>query len=87
MWKICGITNYDSVRAVYFLSQRYQPAIMVIVKPKMSGVQANAQVACLGFLGHQRVKVDGFNGGIWLLWHPHLISVNIISEHFQCLHV
>lgn len=60
---------------------------MVIIKPKMSGVCADAQVAHLSFLGHYQVKVDGFSVGIWLLWDLYLVSVNIISKHFQCLHI
>lgn len=87
IWNICGIVKKDSVRAVHFLNWGYKPVIMVIVELKLSGRLANVQIGRLGFSGHHWVKVEGFNRGIWLLWHPHFVGVTVMSKHFQCLNV
>lgn len=52
MWNICGIANDESIKIVNFFNQRYKPAVMVIIEPKISGGRTDIQIDKLNFLDH-----------------------------------
>ncbi|KAK9741349.1 hypothetical protein RND81_03G099000 [Saponaria officinalis] len=65
----------------------YKPSILVLVETHMGGEHAMKVSKILGYSGHSRVDVIGFNGGIWLYWRPELVSINLVTKHPQSLTV
>lgn len=87
VWNVCSFGNDESFRAVNNLLMCYKPAILVLLETKISGIMADIQVGKLRLSGHYRIEADSLSGGIWLFWHTDIVQVEIISKHFQCLHV
>lgn len=57
----CGIGNETTVCAVNFLLCAYNPQILVLIEPKISGERANDQRIKFGFSGHFRVDAKGLS--------------------------
>jgi len=52
----------------------YDPKILVLLETKISGQTADALCNKINFDGIFRVEVDGFRGGIWILWTSDMIN-------------
>ncbi|KAJ4828997.1 hypothetical protein Tsubulata_031728 [Turnera subulata] len=69
------------------LVQQHRVHLAVILEPRISGVTADRVIRTLGFQGWVREDARGFVGGIWVLWHPDVLSVSVVQRCDQFLHV
>ncbi|KAI9117550.1 hypothetical protein K1719_011716 [Acacia pycnantha] len=65
---------------------RYNVDVVVILEPRISGVQAAKTIKNWGFKFSVRVEAVGFSGGIWLLWNMEELSVEVLKEEEQFIH-
>ncbi|XP_021762519.1 uncharacterized protein LOC110727260 [Chenopodium quinoa] len=49
----------------------------------MGGQQAQNIATILNYGGYTRVDAQGFSGGIWIYWHPELVTVEPIIKNGQ----
>ncbi|KAJ4824519.1 hypothetical protein Tsubulata_020714 [Turnera subulata] len=61
--------------------------LVVIVEPRISGRKADRVIKKLGFRRTHRVEARGLSGGIWLLWKEALLSIRILINHAQFIHM
>lgn len=81
-WNCQGAGGRGFHRVLKNLLQTHREAILGLVEPKVSGTQANAICAKLGFSDWIRVEAFGVSGGIWVLWNNSL-QVSVIYTHPQ----
>jgi len=58
-----------------------QPTILALVETHIMGSKAQSVCYRIGFEGCFRVEAQGFRGGIWILWRPNEVGVNILRHH------
>ncbi|KAF7827149.1 reverse transcriptase [Senna tora] len=85
-WNVRGAANPDFRRAFRDIMLIYQPDAVILTETRISGEHAEQIISSLGFDNTFKVDGMGFAGGIWLLWNPRAISVEIISFSFQEIH-
>ncbi|XP_019176864.1 PREDICTED: uncharacterized protein LOC109172167 [Ipomoea nil] len=71
--------NLLGQRVLKILIRTHRPNLLGLVKPKVSGTQADGICARLGFSDWIRVEAVGFSGGIWVFWNKP-IEVQEIGE-------
>ncbi|KAL8161268.1 hypothetical protein V2J09_012757 [Rumex salicifolius] len=59
------------------------PAILVLVETRLSGVQADKFCDSIGFDGKTRAEAIGFRGGIWVFWRKSIVELKQIDIHQQ----
>ena len=59
--------------------------MVILMEPRISGVKADEFIKKSGFACSHRVEVEGFFGGIWLLWRSS-IEVEVSINHRQFIH-
>ncbi|CAL1404640.1 unnamed protein product [Linum trigynum] len=69
-----------------------KPNIVFIVEPKISGKEADAVIAKMGFDCFEKIDAVGFSGGIWVLWKAAELLVTDVDRdpqfiHFRCLNL
>lgn len=85
------IWNTQGAAALKFMSilksfiQEHKPQVLVLVEPKISGVQADRIISKIGYQRSHRIEATGFSGGIWLLWSEN-IELEILYSHHQFIH-
>ncbi|CAN1242897.1 hypothetical protein LINPERPRIM_LOCUS5491 [Linum perenne] len=67
--------------------KRFNPDIVILVEPRVSGSTAESSCRRLGFENYERVEAIGFSGGIWVLWHPCKVNLRRIQSSHQLLHM
>ncbi|XP_050238477.2 uncharacterized protein LOC126687968 [Mercurialis annua] len=63
----------------------YNPSLVVLVEPRISGPKADKVIKRSGFDFSHRVEAQGFSGGIWILWKPE-VHVSVLVNHRQFIH-
>ena len=84
-WNIQGAHDSESIRALRLLIFKYKPSIVVILEPRISGVQADRSIAKIGLSYSHRFKATGFSGGIWVLWDEAGV-VEVLESNSQYIH-
>ncbi|KAF7827026.1 Endonuclease/exonuclease/phosphatase [Senna tora] len=64
----------------------YQPDVVILTKTRISEYRASNVVANLGFICFHKVDTMGFSSGIWLLWNPRAIYIELVDSSFQDIH-
>ncbi|KAJ4824389.1 hypothetical protein Tsubulata_026333 [Turnera subulata] len=85
--KCKGAAKPQFPRSLKLFTQRYNPLVVVIVEPRISGSSASRVVRKLGFRSSHRVEARGFSRGIWALWREELVSVHFLISHAQFIHM
>ena len=66
-WNVQGPSSPEFRRAFKTVSRNYCPNMVVLVKPRCRGKQADDFILSSGFGWSHRVEAKGFAGGIWIL--------------------
>ncbi|XP_019178132.1 PREDICTED: uncharacterized protein LOC109173349 [Ipomoea nil] len=82
VWNCQGAASKSFRRALKQFIRVYNPSIVCLLEPKVSGDHANRICNSLGFRDWIRVEAYGFSGGIWVFWKD-VIKVEIITTHPQ----
>ena len=67
------------------MSKIYEPDIVAILEPKVSGAKADYFIKGNGFEFSHRVEAEGFAGGIWILWNRDF-TMEFVVNHKQYIH-
>lgn len=85
-WNVRGAANPDFRRVFINIAHSHKPDLVIITETRISGERASSIINTLGFDMHYKVDAMGFSGGIWMLWNPTTIQVNILASSFQEIH-
>ncbi|CAN1151985.1 hypothetical protein LINPERHAP2_LOCUS18456, partial [Linum perenne] len=61
--------------------------VAIIVEPKISKLKASKVIEKMGFAAAFRVDAVGFKGGVWLVWDPNSVKLNVVEYGSQFIHV
>ncbi|XP_074318679.1 uncharacterized protein LOC141655501 [Silene latifolia] len=87
VWNVQGTGNKNKINAIKEVVRTYRPTVLVLLETHKDGVHAENVRRILGYTGHARVDAIGFSGGIWLYWHPDVVSVSPVTHHNQFITV
>ncbi|XP_074306666.1 uncharacterized protein LOC141641923 [Silene latifolia] len=87
VWNVQGTGNKNKISAIKEVVRTYRPTVLALLETHKDGVHAENVRKILGYTGHARVDAIGFSGGIWLYWHPEVVSVSPITHHNQFITV
>lgn len=82
-WIVRGLANTDFRRVFREMISIHRPDIVILIETRISGDQANNVIFSLGYERFIKVDAMGFSEGIWVLWNPHTINVELISTTFH----
>ncbi|KAF7842718.1 reverse transcriptase [Senna tora] len=78
-----GAANPEFRRVFRDMMPTYQPDMVLLTETRISGEHADNIITSLGFDNTFKVDAMGFAGGIWILWNPRAINVEVLSFSFQ----
>ncbi|CAI9105145.1 OLC1v1004004C1 [Oldenlandia corymbosa var. corymbosa] len=84
-WNIQGAGSKEVHGAFKELKNRFQPDVVAILEPRITGGKADYFVKRSRFDRSFRIEADGFFGGIWLLCKED-VRVTILKCHEQFIH-
>ncbi|KAH9751256.1 putative ribonuclease H protein [Citrus sinensis] len=67
------------------LVQKYNPSMVALFEPRISGKKADEFIIRSGFERSHRIEAEGFSGGIWLMWKE-CVKVEVIINHKQFIY-
>ena len=85
-WNVQGPGSPSFRRIFATLVKSYNPTIVVILEPRISGSKADEFIKKSGFDRSHRVEATGFSEGIWILWRS-FFDVEIVFYHTQFIHL
>jgi len=83
IWNVQGAGSRQFQNILREYIYRHRPSIMALVETRLSGLKAWQVCDRTGFRRSIRVETQGFQGGIWVLWHEEDIEIEVISIHEQ----
>jgi len=83
VWNVQGAGSKQFQNVLQEHIRRHRPSIMALVETRISGSKAQAICNSTGFRRNFRVEAQGFQGGIWVLWHEEDIEIVIVQSHDQ----
>ncbi|OMO73242.1 reverse transcriptase [Corchorus capsularis] len=86
IWNCRGAANSEFKRVFTDLVRTNRPSICFLAETKISGDIANRVVASLGFGGSHIINARGFAGGLWMLWDPDQVDINVLPHGEQAIH-
>ncbi|KAH9699193.1 putative ribonuclease H protein [Citrus sinensis] len=75
-----------SPRTFAALVKNYNPTIVAIFEPRVSGKKVDDFIKKSGFDRSHRVEANEFSGGIWVLWRD-FFDVEVALNHNQFIHL
>ncbi|KAL9409078.1 hypothetical protein AB3S75_047461 [Citrus x aurantiifolia] len=66
-WNVQGAASQSFRQAFESIRQSYNPDMVVVMEPRISGRKADNFIKASGFDRSHRVEAVGFSGEIWLL--------------------
>lgn len=75
----CG----DFLKEMKELLRLHKSSIVVLIEPKISGVEADVPCRKLGKTRWCRSEAVGFSNGVWLLWDDPLVFLIIFARDHQ----
>lgn len=79
-WNCRGATSKLFQRVCKDFCREYNVDILVILEPRCSGEKATKIIDRMGFDSSWRMEVEGFSGGIWILWNMGKFKVAAVDE-------
>lgn len=80
-WNCRGAKSGNFLRELKEFQKIYKPVFIILLEPKISGVEAEVVCKNLGKSHWFQSEAMGFSGGIWLLWNGGDISVSVRYAH------
>lgn len=94
-WNFRGKDNAKLIRALNDLIQLHNPSIMLVFGSKISSTDADQVMRELAFNDSYCWKLDGYNGGVWMLLTQQDVQIEVssyipqkvsVSVHFHSKH-
>lgn len=80
-WNCRGAKSSEFLREMKELIRVHRPLIIVLVEPKISGVEADTVCKRLGKTRWSWLKASGFSGGVWIVWDEKEVQVKLVYAH------
>ncbi|XVF24392.1 hypothetical protein REPUB_Repub13aG0124000 [Reevesia pubescens] len=74
------LRNIKEVKAMHKLHA------LIILEPRISSLKADKVCKRSDFPDFFRVEVNGFSGGIWLLWDAAMVDIEVVAHSSQLIH-
>lgn len=87
VWNCRGAGSKRFHGVIMDLLYLYKPDIVVLLETWVSGEKADKVVRGLGFPSSHRVEPQGYSGGIGVLWKSKDISVDVLQDDSQFVHM
>ena len=87
IWNCRGAQKPTFQNYIHDLTQKYDPAIFVIMETKLGGSRANEITERLPYDGAIHTETIGLSGGLWLLWNDDKVVVEELAKTEQEIHV
>jgi len=87
VWNIRGAGNRHFLNELKGHHRLHRLHILALLETYISGDGTDEVCRRSEFDKWYRVEAQGFQGGIWLLWNSHKITVEIIQPHVQYITV
>lgn len=84
-WNCQGVSSPVFRRTFVTIDKIYNPDIVAILEPKISGVKADNFIKHSGLDFSHREEAEGFAEGIWILWKEGF-RMEFIFNHKQFIH-
>ncbi|KAG5627674.1 hypothetical protein H5410_012892 [Solanum commersonii] len=84
IWNTREENNNCFMRHCKALVSIHKPSMLVLLKTKMT--DHSKLTEDLGFNSHTQSAVEGFSGGIIIMWKEDIIKLDNISVMSQCIH-
>ncbi|XP_057452046.1 uncharacterized protein LOC130743838 [Lotus japonicus] len=85
-WNIRGAAAKGVPLLLKDIVLRHNVSCLAILEPRVSAAKIPLILKTVGFDDFFVVEVEGFSGGIWVMWQKNWGSVEIISSHRQFIH-
>lgn len=85
-WNVRGAGKINFVATLKSFITLYNPVIIAILEPRISGDRADVVSRKLGFDGICRADPMGFSGGGWVLWKGDVANVEILYASPYAIH-
>lgn len=82
-WNTSGAGNSDFRKAFRDMTITYKPDLYILTETCLSGDRATSVISSLGYERYIKINTMGFTGGIWVLWNPSNIIVELITTVFH----
>lgn len=83
IWNCRGASNHRFKRNLRELVQIHRPKLMVLLETKVEFKEMGMFLNCMGFTASSHVDPIGRSGGIWMLWNPNFVNVQVIEASSQ----
>ncbi|KAJ8422458.1 hypothetical protein Cgig2_022201 [Carnegiea gigantea] len=83
VWYVQGVGSSKILNVLKEHIRLQSLIIMALVETHISGARGKDVCAKLRLDGCFRVEAQGFQGGIWVLWKPNHLDINIFHSHEQ----
>lgn len=77
-WNVQGALDREFGRVCRLMLADNKPDIFIVIEPRCSGTRARTSIRKLGFTFHIISEVQGFAGGIWILWNKPGINMRTL---------
>lgn len=86
VWNVRGAGGLEFRRVFHETIAQHKPNLVILTETRLSGERAQNTINSLGYEKHYKVDAMGFSGGIWMLWDPSFVDVDILASSFQEIH-
>lgn len=69
------------------MMREYNPVIIILSEPKISGEAADKVCGKLEKKRWVRSEASGFNGGVWILWNEEEVSLKLLAAQRSFSHM
>ncbi|KAJ9183977.1 hypothetical protein P3X46_007769 [Hevea brasiliensis] len=85
-WNCHRAASKSFKRVLKLLIHLNKPNMVVLLEPRISGIQADIAITSFGLPFSHRVEAQGLSGGIWVLWNEEW-KVEVVRNHRQFIHL
>ncbi|KAL7230196.1 hypothetical protein ACSBR2_008666 [Camellia fascicularis] len=86
IWNCRGVDNNTFKRNMRDLIRNHKPVMIILMETKVTLSSMGTFFDNLGFTASSSVDPNGRAGGIWLLWEPSQVSINVFEANHQVIH-
>lgn len=73
------------MREMKELKRTHRPFLIILIEPKISGVEVDDVGRKLGKMHWSRLEAEDFSGGVWLLWDNEEVKVRAMPIDRFCI--
>lgn len=87
VWNCQGTRKKMFLAMVKNLVNLHHPCFFIMVESRINGRKVRKVIKKLEFSKSHRMEAVGFSGGIWIMWKKELLTVDILVNRKQFIHL